>query len=141
MGRASYKIRIDAPREKVFDFIADVEGFSKYSSLIKSIEKLPSGLYLWTIKVFGITLQWEAEVMESVRPSRFAWRSVKGVKNSGSYVLKETKGGTLVEFEMDYSITENPIVNALVSPIESLMATRVYKEFMSRVKETAERSG
>ena len=141
MGRASYKIRIDAPREKVFDFIADVEGFSKYSSLVKSIKKLPSGLYLWTIKVFGITLRWEAEVITSERPSRFAWKSIKGVKNSGSYILKEAPGGTFVELEMSYSLAENPLVNALVSPIESLMATRVYKEFMSRVKETTERGG
>lgn len=139
MGRTVYKIEINGPREKVFDFIADVCGFSKYSSLIKSIEKLPSGLYLWTIKVFGITLTWEAEVTESERPSRFAWRSVRGVRNSGSYVLKETNGNTLVEFEIDYSLSENPIVNALVSPVESLIGARVYKEFLSRVKEAAER--
>ena len=138
MGRAVYEIEINGPREKVFDLIADVEGFSRYSSLVKSIEKLPSGRYLWTIKVFGTTLTWEAEVVESVRPSRFAWRSVKGVKNSGSYTLKQAGNGTLVEFEVSYILAKNPLLRALVSPMESLMAARVYKEFLSKMKETAE---
>ena len=33
MGRAVYEIEINGLREKVFDLIADVEGFSRYSSL------------------------------------------------------------------------------------------------------------
>ncbi|MBI5560426.1 MAG: SRPBCC family protein [Deltaproteobacteria bacterium] len=140
MERVSYEIEVRAPIEPVFDLISRVEDFSMYSHLIKEIKKVGEKRYRWEVKAFGIPLWWEAEVVEYERPRRFAWRSISGVYNTGSYTLEPSGDGTRVIFEMYYTI---PIkfLGGIARHLLSRMILAVYTEVLGNIKKKIEGGG
>ncbi len=133
MPSISEKLFINAQPERVFDLISRVEDFAGYSSHIKEIKEVSPGIYRWRIEFLGFTLEWEAIVVESKRPERFAWRSSTGVFNTGSYELKERAGGTEVAFKMEFSLTGNPI-EAVIAPLLNQIIAHVAEELLVKIK-------
>lgn len=138
MPTVNREIFINAPAGAVFDLISDVENFSRYSSRIKSIKRLPTGEYRWRIEMLGSVITWDAAVVDQTRPTRFAWRSTSGVYNEGSYELTSTGGGTIVRFRMEYSITGTGIEEILAPVLNRLMSS-VSDELIERIKRKVER--
>ncbi len=139
MGSVRYEIDIKAPPEKVFTIIEDVEAFPRYSSFIDEVRQTASGTYQWKVDLMGMRLDWEAEVTESVRPKRFAWRSVRGTFNRGSYTLEPTAEGTHVSFEMEYHLTDS-ILERIASPLASRLVSCIYGEFLENIRKELERN-
>lgn len=137
MSSISEKVFIDAPPDEVFDLICRVEAFAGYSNHIKEIKEVSPGIYRWRIEFLGFTLEWEAIVVESKRPERFAWRSYKGVFNTGSYELKEREGGTEVAFNMEFSLTGNPL-EAVIAPLLNQIIAHVAEELLVKIKHELE---
>ncbi len=137
MSSISEKVFIDAPPDEVFDLICRVEAFAGYSSHIKEIKEVSPGIYRWRIEFLGFTLEWEAIVVESKRPERFAWRSYIGVFNSGSYELNEREGGTEVAFKMEFSLTGNPL-EAVIAPLLNRIIAHVAEELLVKIKHELE---
>ena len=132
-------VDIKAAPEKVFDLIARPEGFPKYSRLVKKVTATGSAIYHWIIDIFGIELEWDAKVVEMVRPKRFAWKSIKGIQNAGSYRLKPIEGGTRVAFSMEYHLP-NAILEKLAHLIAGSFMERIASELMENVKKELENS-
>ncbi len=137
MSSISEKIFINAPPDEVFDLICRVEAFAGYSSHIKEIKEVSPGTYRWRVEFLGFNLEWEAIVIESRRPERFAWRSSKGVFNTGSYELKESAGGTEVAFKMEFSLTGNPL-EAVIAPLLNQIIAHVAEELLVKIKHELE---
>jgi len=138
MSRVSKKILIKAPPERVFDFIARVEDFARHSSYIREIREVSPGVYRWRINVLGMGLEWDAEVVRAERPSRFEWKSVSGICNSGSYVVEPAEGGgSLVTFTMDYHLA-GAGVELLVAPCLSRIMSIVSGELLNSIKRELE---
>lgn len=57
-------VEIKASPEAVFDLVAKVKDFTFYSGYIKEIKLISGSTYRWTVRVDGITLDWDATVTE-----------------------------------------------------------------------------
>ncbi len=139
MGTVSYRLRINAPREEVFELIADVEGFRRFSGVIKDVRSTGPRRYLWSVEIVGIPLEWEADVVEFDRPRLFGWQSIRGVYNRGRYLLSPLgRESTLVEFELTYRIG-NPLVDRLASLLSGGMVKAIYRELLDNIKKELEK--
>lgn len=137
MPRVLKKAVIMVPPEKVFDLVADVESFSRYSSYIRDVKEVSTGVYVWVVELLGMTLEWEAEVTDCTRPCRFAWRSTGGVFNRGSYSLKPAGAGTEITFEMEYRLTDSP-VGSIFSPVLKPLIKLVAGELLDNIRKELE---
>lgn len=137
MSSITQKIFIKASPDEVFDLIAGVEDFSKYSSYIKEIKKVADRKYRWRVELLGFTFEWEADVSEYRRPERFAWRSSEGVFNAGSYELRPSLGGTEVVFRMEFRLTGSPI-EAVIAPVLGPLISIVAGELLGEIKKRLE---
>jgi uncharacterized membrane protein len=130
-------IEIRAEPEKVFDLIARVEDFVHYSDAIREIRKIAPDTYHWAVQLGGFSFSWDAKVVEHVRPERFAWRSVRGVNNSGRYVLTPTRSGTSISFTMQYQLP-NPLLAMLITPVLGPLIGGINMEILAAIKRQLE---
>lgn len=131
-------VEIKASPDKVFDLIARPEGFCEYSSLVKEVTSVGEATYHWVAGIYGIEVEWYARVVEKTKPERFAWQSIKGVQNSGSYTLKPIKGGTRVIFSMEYHLP-NAILEKLAEVLAGDFIEKMASELLENVKATLEK--
>lgn len=94
------EVEIRAAPEAVFDLIANVEEFPQYVDSLKEVKGIGPDTYRWTVMISGAELNWDSVVTERVRPKRIAWKSIRGLDNSGSFTLQPSPAGTLVRFTM-----------------------------------------
>lgn len=130
-------VEIKASPDMVFDLIARPEDFSKYSSLIKKVTAAGTAAYHWVVSIYGIEFEWDARVIESIKPKRFAWQSIKGVQNSGSYTLEPAKNGTRVAFSMEYHLS-SAVMEKLAHIFASGFMEKMASEILDNVKKELE---
>lgn len=99
---------INRPVHEVYDFWKRFENFPRFMRHLVSVESLPNGRSRWRAKApAGMTVAWEAELVEDRHGEWIAWRSVKGsgIQNSGSVRFSPAPGarGTEVRVQLQYS--------------------------------------
>lgn len=87
MSTIQRTLYIQADPDAIFDLVSHVEDFSQYSKTIQEIISVEPGTYHWRILAAGFKLEWDSIVTEASRASRFAWRSIRGVDNWGTFDL------------------------------------------------------
>ena len=132
-----HTILIRAAPEAVFDLISRVEDFPHYSRTIRSVHALSPDTYRWTIGIAGFGLDWDSVVTAKERPTRFAWRSIRGIENDGLFRLAPADGGTEVRFIMKYRLPET-ILKKIVDAIAAPLMQRVASELLDAVRERLE---
>ncbi len=131
---------IRAAPEAVFDLISRVEDFPQYCRVIRAVRALGHDAWRWTIRVAGFELEWDAVVTEETRrPWHFAWRSIRGVENSGSFDLRPVAGGTEVRLAMSYRLS-SPLLERLVDAVAAPLMQRVAGELLEHVRRRLEAS-
>lgn len=130
-------VEIKASPEAVFDLIVRIEDFSLYTNIIREIKAIAADTYHWRVRVGGISFDWDAVVTERVRPNNFAWRSIRGVVNSGSYHLAPSPVGTVVSFMMEYRLP-NRLLETVLAPLVDPLIRKVSSEILAAVKERLE---
>lgn len=134
----SRSVDIMADPDTVYDLISRVEEFSLYSNLIESIRETAPKTYHWKAKLGVIPLEWDAVVTEECRPGRFAWHSIRGLNNSGSYTLTPSGSGTTVCFEMEFHLPVSILEQALSHLTDSYM-NRLSEDMLREIKKKLER--
>ena len=134
----SRSVEIMADPNTVYDLISRVEEFSLYLDLIDSIRETAPKTYHWKAKLGGIPIEWDAVIIEEYRPRRFAWHSIRGFKNSGSYTLTPSSSGTTVCFEMEFHLPVSILEQAL-SPLSDRYMNRLSEDILSEIKKRLER--
>ncbi len=111
MARIEAKVEVEAPVEKVFDFVADVpENHPKFFRIIEKVEatselKRGSGsTFRYEVKSAGVKNWFENKVTRYVENEGMEWKSIAGMKNEGGWSFTPTKNGTEVTFFMDYEL-------------------------------------
>lgn len=99
---------INRPVHEVYDFWRRFENFPRFMRHLISVKSLPNGRSRWKAKgPAGMTVDWEAELIEDRQDEWIAWRSVpgSGVQNSGSVRFSPAPGarGTEVRVQLQYS--------------------------------------
>lgn len=116
------QITINASPEAIFGIISDLPTFAGLSRYIEKITVIDDKQAHWTVRIGGIPMEWECCVTDRKAPVRFAWRSISGVRNSGSWRLRPVDGGTRVELGMTFH---------LPAGMDFLLDNRVFRKFVN----------
>jgi uncharacterized membrane protein len=105
---------INRPIDEVYTFWRNFENFPRFMRHLESVQQLSGPLSRWRAKgPAGMTVEWEAEMLEEREHEWIAWRSLEGadVQNSGSVRFQRAPGarGTEVRVQLQY----NPPAGAL----------------------------
>ena len=110
--RGSVKIErvttINKPVHEVYQFWRRFENFPRFMRHLESVEMLGGGRSRWRAKApAGMTVEWEAEVLEDRDNEWIAWRSLPGsqIENSGSVRFSPAPGarGTELRVQLQYN--------------------------------------
>jgi uncharacterized membrane protein len=134
----SETVTINADINAVFDLISRVEEFPLYSDILKQVRKIGPDTYRWVARVQGFTLTWDSIISEFHRPTRLAWKSIRGYRNSGAYTLTAVSARTKVEICLEYSF-QRPWMEKLLSPLVRPITRAAASEILARVKDRLER--
>ncbi|MDT8318313.1 MAG: SRPBCC family protein [bacterium] len=137
MAIISRSVEIMADADRVYDLISKVEEFSLYSDLIDSIKETTPKTYHWKARLGAIPVEWDAVVIEERRPRRFAWRSIKGFENSGSYTLTPSGSGTTVCFEMEFHLPVS-ILEQAISLLSDRYMNKLSEDILGEIKKRIE---
>lgn len=93
--------------DEVYRFWKDFENFPRFMRHLVSVESLGNRRSRWRATgPAGITVQWDADVIEDVEGQRISWRSVEDsqIENSGSVQFAPAPGarGTEVRVQLEY---------------------------------------
>lgn len=133
MATIEHSAVLNAPRERVFALLENVESFTNYSDMIESIESLGDRRYRWNIHALKTEWSFVVQVTEIRAPEVLAWESVEGVRNQGRYELFETPEGTLVKLSVAYEI-RNRLLEKAVNKAAQPIVNRVSQQIMERVE-------
>jgi uncharacterized membrane protein len=98
---------INRPIEEVYAFWRDFENLPRFMRHLESVSTIDERRSRWRAKApAGMTVEWEAEIIEKRENERIAWRSLPGadVDNDGSVSFQHAPGarGTEVRVMLRY---------------------------------------
>ncbi|MBC8089000.1 MAG: SRPBCC family protein [Phycisphaerae bacterium] len=104
----SRSITVNRPVSEVYEFWRNLENLPQFMDHLESVVVIDNARSQWKAKApAGMTVSWEAELIEDQPNERIAWRSVEGsqIPNSGAVTFVEAPGdrGTEVHVELQYS--------------------------------------
>lgn len=108
MAKVERSMTINAPVEKVFNYIAnpanEMEWFASISD-IRDIKGQGVGQkYGYTFKMAGLPLKGESEVLEYAPNQRYVTESKGGISSSWTWTFSPEDGSTKVNVVVEYSI-------------------------------------
>jgi uncharacterized protein YndB with AHSA1/START domain len=109
MAKVTASIMIDAPVEKVFDYVEDPAKVPEYWPSvieIKDVEELPDGGARMTVvyKMAGVRFDVETECTEFVPNERTVYESEGGVSSTLTWTYEGQDGSTKVTMDMEYQV-------------------------------------
>lgn len=134
-------VRIDRPVEDVFDFWRDLPNLPRFMEYVDRVDLRGNGVSHWVIKgPSGITLEWDAHIINEQRPRLLAWESIgtPDVVSAGS--VKFTSLGadaTDVEVRLQYDPPAGK-VGAGLAAVAGLSPAKVLREDLHRLKQLLE---
>lgn len=102
-------VLIDAPVEKIFDFMAEPNHLLEiWPALldVRNVQPLPNGgyCYEWVYKMAGVRFEGQSETTEFARNRGFAVRNESGIPSTFVWSFNPEEGGTRVTVSVEYAI-------------------------------------
>lgn len=103
----SKTISVNKPVEEVYRFWRNFEGFPRFMGHLEEIQVIDEKRSHWKARgPAGMTVEWDAEILEDVPNEHLAWRSMEGadIHNAGVVRFEKAPGGrgTIVRVETHY---------------------------------------
>lgn len=138
MARQENSITINAPVEKIFNYITDQTHLPEiWPSLVEitDIKPLPNGgtTNRWTYKMAGIRLSGTSEDTEYVANQRLVSKTKGGVDSIQTWTFQPEGGGTRVTFGVEYTLPV-PVLGKLAEAIILKMNEREGKTILENLK-------
>ncbi|MBA3316163.1 MAG: SRPBCC family protein [Planctomycetota bacterium] len=112
-------IRIDAPVEKVFEFVSDVEQSGRFLPEVVDVESLGEGRIRWTVQGPGGIGRMECEerVIESIENERIVWGSTADapIRYVGEAKFRSEGDSTRLDVRLSYEPPGGMITHAAAS--------------------------
>jgi uncharacterized membrane protein len=141
MGRVKSSIVINAPPSKVFEYISDLTRFPDFIYGVTEVIPLDEKRSRWKAEAFGVPLYWSSEFKTWKKDEEISWESYEGIKNNGSWRLEEVKGGTRLDFYMEYEVPKSTgVLGALLD--QAILVNefeRRVSQGLQKIKELVER--
>jgi uncharacterized protein YndB with AHSA1/START domain len=109
MAKVTKTVTINAPVEKVFDYMSDPNHMLEFwPSLIEVKDVRPSSVggkdFAWVYKMAGIHFHGASEAIEYVANQRMVIKSTKGINTRFVWTYELQNGGTKLTLEVEYTI-------------------------------------
>ena len=141
MAKVKRSITINAPAEKVFNYIDDPMNQPEWVPSIMEITDVSgSGVgqhHRWTYKMAGVLLKGETTVTEHIPNERRVTQSKGGVTSTWILSFKTQDGGTMMELDIEYTIPI-PVIGKLAEKIVLKRNEREADLAMANIKEKME---
>lgn len=105
-------ITIYRPAADVYAFWRDLEQLPMFMYHLESVAEIGGGRTRWTAKLpAGVTVSWDAEVIEDLPGERIEWRTVRGSKLPvrGAVTFRPVLGGSATEVCVEMQLGEGAI--------------------------------
>ena len=112
-------VRITAPIEDVFSFVANYQNTPLFLANLRRFEPLddrPYGLgsrFTWEATAMGVRIGADFEVTAFDKPYRMAARTVRGPKSWCEWSFEEVEEGTLAAIRAEYLLPNVPLVHTV----------------------------
>jgi len=121
MAKMEKTIVINAPAEKIFNYIADPANLpSIWPSMeqIKDIVSLPSGgtSFKWVYKMAGMRIDGASDTIGFIANQRIITKSKSGIENTFTWKFQAEAGGTQVNLEVEYTVPV-PVLGKLAEAV------------------------
>jgi len=138
MAKIARTIFINAPVEKVFDYMTDPDHIPEYwPNMIEVKDVRPSSAggkdWDWVYKMAGIHFHGASECIEYVPNQRMVTKSTKGINNRAVGTYESQEGGTKLTFEIDYTIPV-PLLGKLAELLIVKMNEREFDTMLENLK-------
>ncbi len=141
MAKVKRSITINAPVEKVFNYLADPMTTPDWvPSLMEVKDVSGSGVgqhYRWTYKMAGVLLEGETTVTEHIPNERRATQSKGGATSTWILNFETHNGGTMLELDIEYT-SPIPVIGKLAEKIVLKRNEREADLAMANIKEQME---
>lgn len=110
MAKISRKIVINAPREKVFEFVTSPGNWTKYVTSLTDVREVssqtvePGTTFIWEYRMLGMKFAGKGTILENIKNSRFKMRMEGGFSITETYIFSEADAGTELEVEIEYEM-------------------------------------
>jgi uncharacterized membrane protein len=138
MSKLEKSIKINAPVEKVFDYLGDQANLPKiWPSLIEitDLKPLPNGGWSnrWKYKMTGIHLSGTSEDTERITNQRIVSQTKGGIESIQTWTFQSENGGTKVTFAVEYTIPI-PVIGAVAEAVIVKMNEQEAKTILENLK-------
>lgn len=135
-------ITVNRPVEEVYQFWHDFQNLPRFMKHLESVQAAGEQRSHWRAKApAGMTVEWEAELIEDRPNELIAWRSLEGadVDNSGRVQFKPAPGGrgTEVHVELHYS-PPGGVIGATIAKLFGEAPEQQITEDLRRFKQVME---
>lgn len=134
-------ITVNKPVDEVYAFWKDPANYPQFMSALDSVQITGEGRSHWKVEApIGLTVEWDAQVVNDVKNELIAWESVDGdVANTGSVRFKQAAGnrGTEVELQTQFKPKAGP-VGAKIAKLFSTVPKTQLSNDLRRFKQLIE---
>ena len=121
MAKVEKTITINAPVEKVFEYVDDAYNLPEiWPSMVEvsDVERLPNGgnKMRWVYKMAGMRFEGTSEDIEYVANQRTVAKSRGGIESTFVWTYEPEDGGTKVTVEVEYTVPV-PVLGKLAEAI------------------------
>ncbi|MBS3801110.1 MAG: SRPBCC family protein [Thioalkalivibrio sp.] len=113
MAVIRHEMEKDAAPEAVFELVARVEAFAACSEAVESITRVGSDRYRSRVRVAGVPLGFDVEVLVAVPPRLLGWPTLAGLSREGCYRPTPSARGTHLQLAVRCG-GENPLTDSLL---------------------------
>ena len=141
MAKVERSITINAPVEKVFNYLADPMAQLEWLPSMMDVKDVSgSGVgqhFRWTYKMAGVLLKGETTVTEHIPNERRVTQSKGGVTSTWIVNLETHDGGTIMGLDIEYTVPI-PVIGKIAEKIVLKRNEREADLAMSNIKENME---
>ena len=141
MAKVKRSITINAPVEKVFNYLADPLAQPDWIPSMMGVKDVSgSGVgqhFRWTYKMAGVLLKGESTTTEHIPNERTVTQSKGGVTSTWIHNFETHDGGTMMELDIEYTIPI-PVIGKLAEKIVLKRNEREADLAMANIKEKME---
>lgn len=132
----SQSITINRPVEEVYDFWRNFENLPRFMEYLESITVESPSQSHWRVKgPVGMTIEWDAEVINDKPNEVIGWRTLKNpyVDHAGSVRFRTAPGnqGTEVNVELEYS----PMAGELGAAVAKILGKSPKRQILNSLRQ------
>jgi ribosome-associated toxin RatA of RatAB toxin-antitoxin module len=140
MPKVTESTMVEAPHDKVFEFISDpnraptfVPGLNRISNLSSSEPKV-GRTWEWEFNWFGLVLSGKTECKQFDPPNTYTFETLTGARSRWTYRCEAQNGQTRLDLEIEYETPKNHLAKIAAEPAFEKMNRNRAHEVIENIK-------